>query len=328
VDRRDFITIVGGSILAAPLIGEAQQSGKVPRVGFLSAPSRSSGSPLRDSFRQGLRELGWVEGKDVIIDYRWADNRAERLSELAAEQVRLKVDLIFAASTAVAVAAKSATSTIPIVAPTMSNPVELGLIASVARPGGNVTGLSYSVSLEIFSKQLELLKETVPKIRRVVILSNPANPSHVGAIRSLQAAAQSLGLQLQLLEARDPKEIDSAFAAMAKERAGALLVVSDPTLEAHRTRLAERAAKSRLPAMYGLRSHPEVGGLMSYGVDIRDNFRRAATYVDKILRGATPGDLPVEQPTKFEFILNRTTAKALGLTIPRMVLLQANEVIE
>jgi putative ABC transport system substrate-binding protein len=328
MDRRAFIVAVGGTIVSVPLAIEAQHSGKLPRLGYLAAPARSSRAPQLDSFRQGLQGLGWVEGKDVVIEYRWADSRADRLTELAAELVRLKVDVIFAASTAVAVAARNATSTIPIVVPTMSNPVELGLVASIARPGGNVTGLSYSAGLEIFGKQLELLKETVPKARWVAILSNPANPAHAGTTRDLKVAAGPLGVRLQFLEARGPKEFDGAFAAMAKERAGALLVVSDPIFDLHGTRLAELAAKTRLPAMYGMRTHPEVGGLMSYGIDIRDNFRRAATYVDKILKGAQPGDLPIEQPTKFELVINMKTAKALGLTIPQTLLLRADEVIE
>jgi len=328
MDRRAFIVAVGGTIVSVPLAIEAQHSGKLPRVGYLAAPARSSRTPQLDSFRQGLQGLGWVEGKDVVIEYRWADSRADRLTELAAELVRLKVDVIFAASTAVAVAARNATSTIPIVVPTMSNPLELGLVASIARPGGNVTGLSYSAGLEIFGKQLELLKETVPKVRSVAILSNPANPAHAGTTRDLKVAAGPLGVRLQFLEARGPKEFDGAFAAMAKERAGALLVVSDPIFDLHGTRLAELAAKSRLPTMYGLRTHPEVGGLMSYGIDIRDNFRRAATYVDKILKGAQPGDLPIEQPTKFELVVNQKTAKALGLTIPPSVLLRADQIID
>jgi putative ABC transport system substrate-binding protein len=328
MNRRAFIVAVGGSIVSGPLVIEAQQSGTPPRLGFLAAASRPGRASLRDSFLLGLKELGWVEGTDVVIEYRWADSRTDRLSELAAELVRLKVDIIFAASTAVAVAAKNATSTIPIVAPTMSNPVELGLVASIARPGWNVTGLSYSAGLEIFNKQLELLKETVPKVRAVAILSNPANPGHAGTIRDLKVAAGLLGVQLQFLEAQGPKDFAGAFAAMTRERAAALLVVSDPTFDFHGARLAELAAKSRLPAMYGLRTHPEVGGLMSYSPDIRDNFRRAATYVDKILKGAKPGDLPIEQPTKFELVINLKTAKALGLTIPQSILGRADQVIE
>jgi ABC-type uncharacterized transport system substrate-binding protein len=322
------LVILAISLAVAPIAVDAQEARKIPRIGFLAAPSRSDRMPMRDPFVQGLRELGWVEGKDVAIEYRYADGRADRLSELAAELVRLKVDLIFAASTAVAVAAKSATSTIPIVAPSMSNPVELGLIASVARPGGNITGLSYSVGMEIFSKQLELLKETVPKVHRVAILSNPANPGQPAVIKNVKVAAQSLGAQLQLLEARGLTEFDGAFAAMARERAGALLVMGDPVFDFHRTRLAELAAKSRLPAIYGLRTQTEAGGLMSYGVDLRDNSRRAATYVDKILKGAKPADLPVEQPTKFELVINAKTAKALGLTIPQSILVRADEIIQ
>jgi len=329
MERRAFIGAAAASLVSMPLAIEAQQSGKVPRLGYLAAPARSTRTQtLLNSFLQGLRELGWVEGKDVAIEYRWADGRADRLRELAAELVRLQVDVIFATSTAVAVAAKNATSTIPIVVPTMSNPEELGLVASIARPGGNVTGLSYSAGLEIFGKQLELLKETVPKVRRVAILSNPANPSSAGVIRNVKVAARSLGLQLQLLEARGPNEFDGAFAAMSRERAGALLVVSDPTFDLHGTRLAQLAANSRLPAMYGLGTHPELGGLMSYGVDIRHNFRRAAAYVDKIFKGTEPGDLPVEQPSKFELVINLKTAKALNLTIPQSVLLRADQIIQ
>src|SRR5262245_5973027 len=326
--RRIGLAVVLALSVLAPLAADAQEAGKIPRIGFLAAPSRSDRTPMRDPFVQGLRELGWVEGKDVAIEYRYADGRADRLSELAAELVRLKVDLIFASSTTVAVAAKNATSTIPIVAPSMSNPVELGLIASVARPGGNVTGLSYSVGMEIFSKQLELLKETVPKVRRVAILSNPANSGQPAVIKSVKVAARSLGVQLQLLEARGPNEFDGAFAAMALERAGALLVMGDPVFDFHRTRLTELVAKSRLPAIYGLRTQTEAGGLMSYGVDLRDNFRRAATYVDKILKGAKPADLPIEQPTKFELVINVKTAKALGLTIPQSILVRADEIIQ
>jgi len=322
------LVILAISLAVAPLAADAQEAGKIPRIGFLAAASRPDRAPMRDPFVQGLGELGWVEGKDVAIEYRYADGRADRLSELAAELVRLKVDLILATSTGVAVAAKNATSTIPIVVTAMSNPVELGLVASIARPGGNVTGLSYSLDLEIFSKQLELLKETVPKVRRVAILSNPANPAHPGVIKSVKVAARSLGVQLQLLEARGLNEFEGAFAAMARERAGALLVVADPVFDFHRTRLAELAAKNRLPAIYASRTETEAGGLMSYGVDLRDNFRRAATYVDKILKGAKPADLPVEQPTKFELVINAKTAKALGLTIPPSILVRADEIIQ
>jgi ABC-type uncharacterized transport system substrate-binding protein len=282
-----------------------------------------------DAFRQRLRELGWVEGQNIVIDYRYAEGRVDRLPDLAAELVRLKVDLIVAsAGTQAATAAKNATETIPIVMIYVRDPVGTGLIASLARPGGNVTGVSGSAGLELFAKQLELLKETVPKIRRVAILSNPDNAYHQLAIREVNVAARSLGVQLQLLEARGPNEFDGAFAAMAKERVGALLVLSDAIFGSHRTRLADLAARSRLPAAFGVRDDVEAGGLMSYGPSILDSYRQAATYVDRILRGAKPADLPVERPTKFELVINLKTAKALGLTLPPSLLQRADQIIE
>ena len=327
--RREFITLLGGAA-AWPLAARAQpQAGKVPRIGFLGLTSPSDRPSLLDAFRQGLRELGWVEGQNIVIDYRYAEDRVDRLPDLAAELVRLKVHLIIAsAGTQVATAAKNATETIPIVMIAVRDPVGTGLIASLARPGGNVTGVSGSAGLEWVAKQLELLKETVPKIRRVAILSNPTNAYHQLAIREVNVAARSLGVQLQLLEARGPNEFDGAFAAMAKERVGALLVLSDAIFSSHRTRLADLAARSRLPAAYGVRESVEAGGLMSYGVSFVAQFRRAALFVDKILKGAKPADLPVEQPTEFELVINMKTAKALGLTIPQSVLLRADHVIE
>src|SRR5215831_19751231 len=316
-------------MVAVPFAVGAQQAGKVPRIGFLSLTSPSDRPLLLDAFRQGLRELGWVEGQNIVIDYRYAEGRVDRLPGLAAELVRLTVDLIVAsAGTQVAIAAKNATETIPIVMIYVRDPVGTGLIASLARPGGNVTGVSGSAGLEMFAKQLELLKETVPKIRRVAILSNPDNAYHQLAIRQVNVAARSLGVQLQLLEARGPNEFDGAFAAMAKERVGALLVVSDTIFNSHRTRLADLAARSRLPAAYGVRESVEAGGLMSYGPSFLESYRRAATYVDQILKGAKPAELPVEQPTKYELVINMKTAKALGLTIPQSVLLRADEVIQ
>jgi putative ABC transport system substrate-binding protein len=302
----------------------AQPLEKVPRVGFLGPRTRSNDTGLVDAFLQGLRDLGWVEGKTIVIEYRWAEGRSDRLPDLAAELVRRKVDVIFAGNTSVAVAAKNATGTIPIVMATGGDPVGLGLVASLARPGGNVTGLSFSVGTDIVGKWLELLKETVPKVRRVAVLSNPANPSHALAIESVIVAARAAGVQLQLLEARGPNEFDNAFAAMARERAGALLVM----LGFHRARLSDLAAKSRLPAMYGSREYPEAGGLMSYGANFRHSFHRSATYVDKILKGAKPADLPIEQPAKFELVINLKTAKLLGLTVPPSLLLRADQVIE
>ena len=327
MNRRAFI---GGAVgvLGVPLAGKAQPLGKVPRIGFLGPRSRSDGAPFLDAFKQGLRELGWTEGQNIAIEYRFADGRLDRLPSLAVELVRLKVDVILAASTPPAVAAKNATRTIPIVMATSADPVELGLVASLARPGGNVTGLSFSVGLQVVGKELELLRETVPQVRHVAVLSNPANPGNVLALESVKSTASALGVQLQFLEARGPNEFEAAFAAMARERAEALLVVPDSVLGLHRARLQTLVARSRLPSMFGLREHTEIGGLMSYAVDVRDSFRRAATYVDKILKGARPGDLPVEQPTKFELVINLKTAKALGLTIPPAVLARADEIIQ
>ena len=324
-----LVAVLAVSLLAAPLAADAQQAGKVPRIGVLGLTSPSDRPPLLDAFRQRLRELGWVEGQNIVIDYRYAEGRVDRLPDLAAELVRLKVDLIIAsAGTQVATAAKSATETIPIVMIAVRDPVGTGLIASLARPGGNVTGVSGSAGLEWVAKQLELLKETVPKIRRVAILSNPTNAYHQLAIREADGAARSLGVQLQLLEAQGPNEFEGAFAAMAKGSVGALLVLSDAMLNSHSTRFADLAARSRLPAAYGVRESVEAGGLMSYGPSFLDFYRRAATYVDKILKGAKPAELSVEQPTKFELVINMKTAKALGLTIPQSVLLRADHVIE
>jgi putative ABC transport system substrate-binding protein len=332
VNRRDFITLIGGaaaSPVAWPLAARAQQqTGKVPRIGSLGLTSPSDRPPLLDAFRQGLRELGWVEGQNIVIDYRFAEGRLDRLPDLAAELVRLKVDVIVSLGTQGVTAARNATDTIPIVMIAVRDPVAIGLIASLARPGGNVTGVSGYAGLEIVAKQLELLKETVPKNSLVAILSNPTNAYHQLAIQELNVAARSLGVQLQLLEARDPNEFDGAFAAMAKERAGALLVLADIILNNSQTRLADLAAKNRLPAIYGVRESVEAGGLMSYGASFLDLHRRAATYVDKILKGAKPADLPVEQPTRFELVINLKTAKALGLDVPPTLLAHADEVIE
>jgi putative ABC transport system substrate-binding protein len=328
MDRRAFIGTLAGSLFAAPLVAEAQQVGQVPRIGFLSVTSPSDRPPLLDAFRQRLRELGWVEGQNIVIDYRYAEGRVDRLPDLAAELVRLKVDLIVSWGTQGVTAAKNATETIPIVMIAVRDPVGTGLIASLARPGGNVTGVSGYAGLEIVARQLELLKETVPKIRRVAILSNPANAYHQLAIREVTVAARSLGVQLQLLEARGPNEFDGAFAAMAKERVGALLVLSDAMLSSHRIRLADLAARSRLPSAYAVRESVEAGGLMSYGPSFLDLYRRSAAYVDKILKGAKPADLPVQQPTQFELVINLKTAKALGLTIPQSLLQRADQVIE
>ena len=318
--------VVAVAILVAPLAAGAQETGKVHRIGYLGSSS-STAHPFVKAFRQGLRELGWVEGQNIVIDYRFADGRLDRLPDLAAELIRLKVDVIVAPATPAATAAKKATGTIPIVMIGVGDPVGAGFIASLARPGGNVTGSSYGVGLAVNSKQLELLKETVPKLRRLAILSNPTNPGHARWMSEFNEAGRSLGVQLQVVEARGPTEFDGAFAAMAKERVGALLVVADGTFMLHRTRLADLAARNRLPSL-GYRELVEAGGLMSYGPSLGDLWRRAATFVDKILKGAAPADLPVEQPTKFELVINLKTAKALGLTIPPSLLLRADQVIQ
>ena len=325
--RREFILLTGSAALCS-FSAHAQQAGKVPRIGYLGVTSASDRPPLLDTFRQGLRERGWIEGQNIGIDYRFAEGRLDRLPELAAELVRLKVDVIVSLGTQGVTAARDATTTIPIVMIGVRDPVGTGLIASLARPGGNITGVSGSAGLEIVAKQLELLKETVPTIRRVAILSNPANAYHQLAIKELDVAALSLGMQLQFLEARGPNEFDGAFAAMARERAEALLVLADVIFNSHQTRLADLAARSRLPAAYGVSESVEAGGLMSYGPSFLDLHRRAATYVDAILKGAKPAELPVERPTRFELVINMKTAKALGLTIPQAVLRRADHLIE
>jgi putative ABC transport system substrate-binding protein len=326
--RAVLTTIFILALLAAPLAANAQPTGKVPRVGFLSSGSPSVPSGPGEAFRQGLRELGWVEGQNIVIEYRLAEGRYDRLPELAAQWVQLKVDVIAAGGTAATTAAKNATGIIPIVMMSVGDPVGVGLIASLARPGGNVTGLAVTVGSETYGKAMELLKETLPKIRRVAILSNPANPSTSLAMKDVKAAARALGLELQLLEARGPSEFDGAFAAMTRERAEALFVVSEAMFYLHRARLAELAARNKLPSMYTSRDPVKAGAFISYGSSFGDIYRRAAVYVDKVLKGAKPADLPVEQPTKFELVINLKTAKALGLTIPPAVLARADQVIE
>ncbi len=281
-----------------------------------------------DAFREELRGLGWVEGNNIVIDYRFADGRHDRLPELAAELVRLKVELIVAVPTPAALAAKNATATIPIVISSVGDPVGTGLVASLARPGGNITGVSYDVGLEMFGKELQLLKEAVPNARKIAVLSNPANPAEALAVSIVNEAARSLGVSLLLLEARTPNEFDSAFKAMAKDRVEALLVVQDSMFMLHRVQLADLAEKYRLPSMHGFREHVEAGTLMSYGPNLSYQFRQAAAYVDKILKGARPADLAVEQPTKFELVVNLKIAKASGITIPQSLLLRADEVIQ
>ena len=312
---------------AAPVSVRAQQAG-VYRVGYLSTPTRESVERGLDAFLRKLRELGWVEGQNLVIEYRWAEGNVERLPDLAAELVRRKVDVIVAPAGSAALAAKNATSSIPIVMIFPSDPVEMGLVASLRRPGGNITGTTFTPGPEIFGRQLQILKETIPRASRVAILSNPADPSFALQVREVEAAARTLHMRLQHVEARGPEQFDSAFAAMARERADALLVNGTSTFLAHRVRLAELAVKNRLPTMYSFRESVEAGGLMAYAVNMAAFVERAAVYVDKILKGAKPADLPVEQPTKFELVINLKTAKALGLAIPRSLLARADEVIQ
>jgi putative ABC transport system substrate-binding protein len=298
----------------------------VSRIGFLSPRSASDAGRLA-AFRQGLRELGYVEGQNIAIESRWAEGEYDRLPGLAAELVRLKVDVIVTYAAPAIQAAKRATGTIPIVMAGAIDPVASGLVTSVARPGGNITGLSL-MAPDLVGKQLAILKEVVPTVSRVALLGNPANTGNAPQLRHAQDAARVLGMRLQFLEARGPGEIDGAFTAMTRARAGAVIVLVDGMLADHRARIADLAVKSRLPAIYGLSDYPEAGGLMAYGPSVLDRFRRAAIYVDKLLKGAKPADLPVEQPTKFELTVNLRAAGALGLTIPSSVLARADHVIQ
>jgi putative ABC transport system substrate-binding protein len=311
-------------LFALCVFAEAQQPKKVPRLGFLSPTSDDSRVEV---FRQGLRELGYVEGQNIAIEYRWADGKFDRLPDLALELVRLKVDVVVAVVTQASLAAKMATGTIPVVMIGVSDPVGSGLVVSLARPGANITGTS-SMTAEIIGKQLELIKETLPKISRVAALWNPANPIFQAIQRrETEVAARALGMQLQFVEARAPDEIDRAFARVAKERMRALLVLNDPVFTAQRKQIADLSAKHRFPTVSGTREYTEVGGLMAYGPSFPDMYRRAAYYVDRILKGTKPADLPVEQPMKFELIINLKTAKQIGLTIPPNVLARADKVI-
>jgi len=327
VDRRRFIGTVAGGLLAAPLAAEAQAPAKVSRIGFLSGQSPTDLARQLEAFRQGLRELGYVEGRNIAIEFRFAEGQPERLPALAAELVRLKVDIIVTSGPPAPLAAKQATTTIPIVFAVSNDPVAEHVVSSLARPGGNITGLT-SIATEVVGKQLELLKEVAPKVSRVAVLRNPRNHGHPLTLRQAEGAAQALGLQLHIMQAGSPAEIDAAFAAMRSERAGGILVLRDPLFLGQRTQIAALAAKSRLPAAYGFREATEAGSRMAYGASVPFMYRSAATYVDKILRGAKPVDLPVEQPTKFELVINLKTAKALGLTIPQSLLLRADQVIE
>ncbi len=323
IDRRAFIGTLTGGLLAAPLAAGAQQASRIPRIGVLrSGPPSDAGY---QGFALGLKELGYVEGKNVVIEYRGGE--LTQLPVLATELVGLKVDVIFAPTPPAAMAARQATATIPIVFAVVGDPVRTGLVASLARPDGNVTGLT-ALGSDLGGKRLDLLKELSASLRRVAVLWNPSVPDKVIEWEQMQAPAHALGLQLESIEARTPGDVDGALKSVARARPEGVIILGEPLMYANRTRVAEFANANRIPAIFNWREAATAGGLISYGPNIADNNRRAATYVDKILKGAKPADLPVEQPTKFELVINLKTAKALGLTIPPSLLLRADEVIE
>jgi putative tryptophan/tyrosine transport system substrate-binding protein len=323
--RREFITLLGGAA-AWPIAARAQQAGKLPTIGFLVAGTPTSHGQWVAAFVQRLRELGWIEGRTITIEYRWAEGRSERFAEIAAELVRRKVDVIVTSATEAIVAAKQATSVIPIVFAAAGDPVGTGLVASLARPGGNVTGLSIQQT-DVAAKRLELLREVVPGLQRLAIWANAGSPSNVVEMAEVAATARTLGLEVATPEIRRAEDIAFVFEAL-KGRAEALYVCADPLATTNRTRINILAVGARLPTMHGTRDMVEAGGLMSYGPNFPNQFRRAADYVDRILRGAKPAEIPVEQPTKFDLVINLTTAKALGLDVPPALLARADEVIE
>jgi len=317
-----IITVVVGGTIA-----QAQQPAKIPRIGFLIGSSPSANAARIEAFRQGLRELGYLEGKNIVIEFRSAEGKLDRLPDLASELVRLKVDVIVTAGPINNRPAKEATSTIPIVMGFDNDPVGNGFVASLARPGGNMTGLS-NLAPELSGKQLELLKEIVPKLSRVAVFGNSKEPANPQSLKEVERAAGAFRMKLQYLDILSPKDIETAFRAASKGRAEAVLILGNFILNPHRAQVADLAAGSRLPAIYNAVEWVEAGGLVSYGTSIPDLFRRAATYVDKILKGRTPQDLPVEQPMKFEFVINLKTAKQIGLTIPQWTLMKADRVIK
>jgi len=326
IGRRKFLATLGGAAAALPLAARAQQAGKLPTIGVLGASTPSVESQRLRAFVQRLRELGWFEGRNIAIEDRWAEGRTERYAEIAAELVRLKVNVIVTVGTLPALAAKQATAVIPVVFASAGDPVGTGLVASLAQPGGNVTGLTNQGG-DTAAKRLELLREVVPNLRRLAIMGNVGNPINVREMDEVHVAARTLGLEVAVLEIRRGEDIAPALEAL-KGRAEALWVATDPLPNTNRVRINTLAQGARLPTIYGAREYVEAGGLMSYGASIPDQYRRAADYVDKILRGQKPGDIPVEQPTKFDLIINLTTAKTLGLEVPPTLLARADEVIE
>ena len=330
--RREFIKLVGGAAAAWPLSVNAQPSAKIPRIGLMVTGSLQSPEARvqLDAFRQGLRQLGYTEGRNIAIEYRGADGRIERFPNLAAELVRLEVDLIFAANTRAALAARQATSTIPIVSAVMGDPVEDGLVASLAQPGGSVTGLTF-LAPELTAKRMQLLKDALPNVSRVAALWHPGaygERTMDDMLKATESAARTLGVQLHLIEVRAAGELERAFSTMMKERAEALFLFPTPMLFLARRRIIELAATNRLPSVSQAREFVELGGLIAYGANINDLFRRSTVYVDKILKGAKPADLPVEQPTRFELVINLKTAKTLGIDLPLGLMIRADEMIE
>jgi ABC-type uncharacterized transport system substrate-binding protein len=326
--KKNVIAFALGALLFALCSSApAQQPTKIPRIGFLIAAFPSNISARLEAFRQGLRELGYVEGKNIVVEYRWAEGKTERLPDLAAELVRRKVEIIVTAGPPATRAAKEATVTLPIVMGFDNDPVGNGFVASLARPGGNITGLS-TLAPEISGKQLELLKEIVPRLSRVAVLGTSTQPGYAQVLKETELAAGALRVKLQYLDVLSPKDIETAFRAATKGRAEAVLVLQNPVFFSQRTEIVELAVKSRVPAMYPATEYVEDGGLMTYGVQVNDLFRRAATYVDKILKGTKPADLPVEQPMKFELVINLKAAKQIGLTVPPNVLVRADKVIK
>jgi putative ABC transport system substrate-binding protein len=325
--RRDFLTLLGGAVAAAPLAAAAQEARKLPHIGFLGNSTATLEANLVGPFREGLRDLGYVEGRNILIEYRWAEGKYERFPALIAELIALKVDVIVTAGTPASLAVKKATTSIPLVMVAVGDPVGTGLVASLARPGGNITGLT-SISPDLEGKRLELLREVIPGVSHIAVLWNSVSPSQVIQEKEVQAAAQVLRMKVLSLGVRTPEEIENSFAAIVRERPGALLVLADRLFLHHRARIMDFAAKQGLPGVHAYRELVESGGLMSYGPSYAGMHRRAAYYVDEILKGAKPADLPIEQPTKFELVINLKAAKALGLTIPQSVLLRADEVIQ
>jgi putative ABC transport system substrate-binding protein len=323
--RRDFIKVIAGSATTWPLAAGAQQTGKMRAIGVLSPGSEAS--TVNFYFFDALAELGWIEGKNVVFERRYAENRLERLPEFAAELVRLNVDVIVGFGTPAPLAARHATTTIPIVMTAAGDPLGSGLVASLARPGGNVTGMSLMVP-DLGGKRLELLKELLPRLERVAVLWNAANPYPAHVFKEVQVAGRTLGIEVQSLEVRDSDDFESAFEIVRRQHPDALMTVEDPLTFNYRKRIADFALGQLLPTLHGFREDVEAGTLMSYGANLADLFRRAAGYVDKILKGAKPSDLPIQQPTEFELVINLKTAKALGITIPPSLLARADEVIE